>query len=529
MKNMRSAELLLKTIEQFSKISGLEVNRSKSECLLMNFEIDVTGGDDQFLGVPVVENLKVLGHFHGKSKLICDYHNFYSKITKMTKILNMWKQRPLTLFGKNLLINSLINSQFIFNAQIDVPPYEFIKLVENLNKDFLWSGGTPKIAHHTIIADFQYGGIKYKDLASFISSISSKYMASMSTTFKGNYGILPKMWIKKLFKIPISNNNADLLYFNEFFSNTLNILDCKLKIPRKINWVGHPFYFEVLKTFEHLTSEIPTSIDNILSMPIWFNQHLKTKFDVELSRAGFNFVKDLFPGTQLISLEDESVTRLRAVKRRLLIKIILEIPESWGNAVEQSPSTSTVILPLQTVHLNGSDHTVQSLSSNQIYSALIASRTRLPTGVLRWCEELALSDEQITTAFTFTKGCCCSTFDRVFQYKINTRILPTNQYLMRYQVRDSDTCSKCDIETDTVLHSTWLCVCVAPHITCLVSFLRNHCRVRVDITMITYLFGFQGMEYQGLNHILLEFKKYIFILWKRMSQFLIFVKHFVGK
>ena len=264
-------------------------------------------------------------------------------------------------------------------------------------------------------------------------------------------------------------------------------------------------------------------------MPIWFNQYLKTKFDVELSRAGFNFVKDLFPGTQLISLEDESVASLRAVKRRLLIKIILEIPESWGNAVEQAPSTSTVVLPFNTVHMDGADYTVQSLSSAKIYSVLIASKTRLPTGVLRWCEELTLSDQQIKTAFTFTLSCCCSTFDRVFQYKINTRILPTNQYLMRYQVRDSDTCSKCDIETDTVLHSTWLCICVAPHITCLVSFLKNHCKVRVDITMITYLFGFQGTEYQGLNHILLEFKKYIFYSWEEDVTVLNFFEAFRRK
>ena len=286
MKNKRSAEILLQTIEQFSKISGLEVNKTKSECLMMNFEIDVTGGDGQFLGVPIVDNLKVLGHFHGKSKLICDYQNFYSKIPKMTKILNMWKQRPLTLFGKNLLINSLINSQFIFNAQIDLIPYEFMKLVENLNKDFLWSGGTPKIAHHTIIADYQYGGIKYKDLSSFISSINSKYMFSMSTTFTGNYGALPKLWIKQLFKIPFSNDNADLEYFNGFFSKSLNILDCKLKIPRKINWAGHPFYCEVLKTFVTLISEIPTSLENFLSMPIWFNQHLKQSLTWNCPKLG---------------------------------------------------------------------------------------------------------------------------------------------------------------------------------------------------------------------------------------------------
>ena len=82
--------------------------------------------------------------------------------------MNMWKQRHLTLFGKNLLITSLCNSMFIFNSQIEMKPHDFIKLVEQRNKKNLW-GGTAKIAHNTIIADYSEGGMKYKDLYSFFS------------------------------------------------------------------------------------------------------------------------------------------------------------------------------------------------------------------------------------------------------------------------------------------------------------------------------------------------------------------------
>ena len=155
------------------------------------------------------------------------------------------------------------------------------------------------------------------------------------------------------------------------------------------------------------------------------------------------------------------------------------------------------------------------MSSKQVYATLIFNKIRLPTGLLRWCEEINLSDSQIRTAFTFTKGCCCSIFDRVFQYKINTRILPTNEYLKRYQVRESDECSRCLLlETDSVLHSTWLCSSIASHKTHLFSFLNNKCNVMVDINMTNYLFGFQGTELQGLNHVLLEFKKHIFYSWE---------------
>ena len=60
--------------------------------------------------------------------------------------------------GKNLLINSLLNSLFIFNAQIEIPPPEFIKIIEEKNKNFLWGGGVAKIAHNSIIGDYQEGG-----------------------------------------------------------------------------------------------------------------------------------------------------------------------------------------------------------------------------------------------------------------------------------------------------------------------------------------------------------------------------------
>ena len=150
LRDKNSAETLLFKIEKFSKVSGLEVNRTKSECMLLDFELDLSRHDDKFCGIPVVDNVKVLGHYFGKDNGICEFQNFYSKITKFEKIENIWKQRPLTLFGKNLLINSLLNSLFIFNAQIEIPPTEFIKIIDAKNKNFLW-GGTAKIAHHSLI------------------------------------------------------------------------------------------------------------------------------------------------------------------------------------------------------------------------------------------------------------------------------------------------------------------------------------------------------------------------------------------
>ena len=112
----------------------------------------------------------------------------------------------------------------------------------------------------------------------------------------------------------------------------MSIIDCKLKIPRQNNWKGHPFYYEILKTVEKISNVIPTSIENILSIPIWFNKYLATKFDVELSRAGFNFVKDLFPGTSLITLDIHTDPEPRM---------------GFSNCLRASKGGSTLTEPLQ--------------------------------------------------------------------------------------------------------------------------------------------------------------------------------------
>ena len=67
LRDKTSAENLLSKIELFSKISGLQINRTKSEGLLLNFESDLGEYSDYFLGIPIVSNLKILGHYHGKS------------------------------------------------------------------------------------------------------------------------------------------------------------------------------------------------------------------------------------------------------------------------------------------------------------------------------------------------------------------------------------------------------------------------------------------------------------------------------
>ena len=95
----------------------------------------------------------------------------------MEKNINLWKQRHLTIFGKNIIIMALINSLFTFNSQIEIPPVDFLPLVDKKSKEFLWGSNNAKVAHHSIIGDVTTGGLGYKDLQSFIISVNFKTLS----------------------------------------------------------------------------------------------------------------------------------------------------------------------------------------------------------------------------------------------------------------------------------------------------------------------------------------------------------------
>ena len=168
------------------------------------------------------------------------------------------------------------------------------------------------------------GGIKYKDLNSFLASINVKFIQKLSLSSSSGNTFLPNLWIKNLFKIPTNPNDARELYFQNYFSNVVNILDCKFKVPRKIHYKGHPFYYQILKTYEKISEQKCIDAENILSTSIWFNRDLKSQFDIEISQAGFNFIKDLFPNYRQI----EDYNNLRHNKIRKLQNLINKIPNN---------------------------------------------------------------------------------------------------------------------------------------------------------------------------------------------------------
>ena len=219
-------------------------------------------------------------------------------------------------------------------------------------------------------------------------SINVKFLLYLTSGANNRCSILPQLWINSFFKIPNNVINENQQYFYNFFKSNLNILDCILTVPRKNNWKGHPFYYEILKSLEKMTSHVPQELENILSIPIWFNKYLKTKFDSDISRAGFNSIKDLFPCGQMLDVNlNANRPNLRHPKIRKMEKIIENMPGGWKNCIQNAPLNSTVVSPRHVISYMENDYFIQHLGTDRIYQTLISSIKKVPIGVLRWREE----------------------------------------------------------------------------------------------------------------------------------------------
>ena len=90
-------------------------------------------------------------------------HNFEPRIKKINTILNIWRQRNLSLKGKITIITSLAASLLIYPCSTLVTPQSIIKEIDKMFYNFLWNGKTNKIAKNTIIRNIDEGGLKMID------------------------------------------------------------------------------------------------------------------------------------------------------------------------------------------------------------------------------------------------------------------------------------------------------------------------------------------------------------------------------
>ena len=88
--------VLLEVISTYERGSGAKLNRSKSEAMWVGSWKD---RDNQPFGLTWVKKIKILEVFFGVIDVQCD--NWEPKLSKLDKMLSLWKSRSLSMVGKS--------------------------------------------------------------------------------------------------------------------------------------------------------------------------------------------------------------------------------------------------------------------------------------------------------------------------------------------------------------------------------------------------------------------------------------------
>ena len=295
-------------LSHFAKCAGLKLNKGKSEVIRLGNCVEKS---KTVCGMQIVNKpIKTLGVWISNDSGEIPELNFKERISKLKNLLNMWKQRALTLKGKITIINSLALSQIMYICNVLYVSPDIIKEVNDLIFSFLW----PKKVHvkkSTIIGLIEEGGLKMPDF-------EIKILACKA------------MWVKRL----LLNNKCAVLA--ESFGLPLQFKEmCKLNVDMKFLDTYHStFYRQVLDSWYSL-QDIPCKKgSDVMKQFLWFNKNIvvdcKPIFIEAMYKKSIKYINDLLSEEgqflQLNTLNDTFGTNLTVMQYN---SIKSAIPKEW--------------------------------------------------------------------------------------------------------------------------------------------------------------------------------------------------------
>lgn len=154
LKDYNSLVCLFNLISIYEKGSGAKLNRSKTEVMWLGAWRSRT---DEPLGLTWVRKMKILGVFFGTIPVEQD--NWQPRISKLEKVLNLWKSRSLSLIGKSMIVNILGLSKFLYLAKVLITPRWVFSHVNQLVWPFLWGSKIETVGRQTCYLPESTGGL----------------------------------------------------------------------------------------------------------------------------------------------------------------------------------------------------------------------------------------------------------------------------------------------------------------------------------------------------------------------------------
>ena len=437
--SVNSCRHLFHDLGVYAKFSGLRPNIAKTQAMWVGYEVEEKTGICEELPIQWTKRMKVLGVVFENNDVNMLNSNFEPKIDEVTAIVNSWRQRHLTIYGKICVVKCLLLPKLThLLSALPNPPSEFMEKLNTILFKFIWNGKRDKIKRKSVVLPTECGGAGMVDVRLYNKSLKVSWVRRQLCS--DNY------WAK-LFDLKISQ--GDFIWDRN--NKSLRCFSSQLHFIR--------FWKDVIEALaDYKEAYKPTDNDptQISSCNIWYSDYSKFsngRINAWFSK-GIRFLNDLLD-------VDGNIMTFDRAKQIYDISglafdystLILSLPRHW-RVENKVKLIGPLIEPLLLSVVS------QKQGVKHIYRKLIQNQTSKHTHIWerRWDD--AFPDIVWADVYKNNVRAITSTRYRSLQYKIITRTHVTQQLLHHMGESQSCLCLRCNRAIDKIEHKFWFCLYV---------------------------------------------------------------------
>ena len=174
--DVTSANKVMEVLKDFHLCSSLKVNKTKSEAMWLG---SMRNQATKPVDVKRTSTVKILGvhvTYDEKEMLNLNYKAFQN-------VINIWKQRDLTVLGKITIVKILGLSKFMYTSTMIGMPISVGKKVNEILNKFIWKG-PDRVKCTMLCNDLDEGGLKMVDLKSRIKAQYTMWLKRLIMPYK---------------------------------------------------------------------------------------------------------------------------------------------------------------------------------------------------------------------------------------------------------------------------------------------------------------------------------------------------------
>jgi hypothetical protein len=452
--NLTTINAIFNDYSLFSRLSGIELNLSKTEILKLNLDTQ----DRHFVpsvfqagGVVVksTESIKICGITFSNNVNVEYEKNIIEKINSLEKQIVRWLPRCLSVEGKITIVKTFGLSQLIYSLQMCEIKEKELNNIESIIFRFLWNKSwvgnraPDRIKRSIMKAPYDKGGLNCPDIKNLDMALKTKqFIRSMQS--KHHINLVQKYVLEKdgyfeYHKIEYSKI-SDIESVTAGYQITTNLLTDRI---RKIS-LDQNGENEVL---------LGNKTDMIASTDII--EYFRRK-RIPLALYRFRLLAN-----QGIETFHELVNEFKYPRddqlRTCAQEILTFFPKDWIELVGNVSNINSEIT------LNGEYYTYnwQVVNSNVIkvknLRNILTPITKIEPPFLNYDKFELSTDDLDFNPFTLARTALHAPRDRFYKFRILHGDIFCNKRMFKFKMTNSPNCAMCPETVETIKHVLWEC------------------------------------------------------------------------